>query len=259
LLSENWQECIAESIISEAKVHVRQHYLDNPISLLKDPRISLLIPFWISIFVDFGVDVKVVLSHRHPAQVAYSLESRDGIPYDSGILLWLNYTISSLKALSLVQKYAVINYDTVLSSPTKTVSYIAKRLEIPALKVDVDAVSTVDASEKNFHQCDLNLKSLSSIETLVESVVECLATFDSKKLGFIFEHWAKLHEKNDQWIELLNEHLHKLILTNGELHKLGEMHSYAQEVVRERDEKISFLEQSFLLRALRKLMYRGKH
>ena len=55
----------------------------------KDPRTVRLMPLWHQIFNDLKLAPKIVLCLRNPAQVARSLNSRDGIDVDIGEYRWL--------------------------------------------------------------------------------------------------------------------------------------------------------------------------
>jgi hypothetical protein len=65
--------------------------LDNALSgkrtwVLKDPRMSVLIDFWLPYLCERNVSFIHVV--RHPIEVANSLERRDGFPAERGLLLW---------------------------------------------------------------------------------------------------------------------------------------------------------------------------
>ena len=62
----------------------------------KDPRTSLTLPFWRRVLGD----QPLVLTYRHPAEVALSLESRDGLDPELGMALWSRYVRALLAAAS---------------------------------------------------------------------------------------------------------------------------------------------------------------
>jgi hypothetical protein len=59
----------------------------------KDPRTSLLLPFWRGVLGPHPV----VLVFRHPAEVARSVEVRDGHPPALGVALWSRYVRNALR------------------------------------------------------------------------------------------------------------------------------------------------------------------
>jgi hypothetical protein len=61
--------------------------------VIKDPRLSLLMPFWRTVFDSMGIEPVVIHTLRNPIEVARSLESRDKFLPSKGVLLWLRYTL----------------------------------------------------------------------------------------------------------------------------------------------------------------------
>lgn len=58
---------------------------------IKEPRLCLLLPIWRELF-----QVPVLIHiHRHPAEVASSLEKRNGVPRDAGLALWEGYVVAA--------------------------------------------------------------------------------------------------------------------------------------------------------------------
>lgn len=62
--------------------------------VIKDPRLCILLPVWLSVIDRSSCDVKIVFVNRHPAAVAGSLQARDGFSLFAGHLLWLYYFFS---------------------------------------------------------------------------------------------------------------------------------------------------------------------
>lgn len=61
--------------------------------VLKDPRLSVTLPFW----QPYLANARYVLCVRNPLAVARSLERRDRIPIRDGLRLWYQYTWLALK------------------------------------------------------------------------------------------------------------------------------------------------------------------
>jgi hypothetical protein len=70
---------------------VADHLSDAPTSGFKDPRVSLLLPFWRTVAV---ID-RTVQSLRHPVAVAGSLGTRDGFAAEHSAYLWLRYVTAA--------------------------------------------------------------------------------------------------------------------------------------------------------------------
>ena len=65
----------------------------------KDPRTARLLPLWHQIFDELRIEPKIVLCLRNPAQVARSLEQRDGLPAGLGEYRWYTYTAEIFRHL----------------------------------------------------------------------------------------------------------------------------------------------------------------
>ena len=90
----------------------------------KDPRLSLLLPFWRSVMEGLG---GVVVGVRHPSAVARSLHTRDGIPESHG--RWLFATHLARLARDLVETPSlVIDFDRLLTEPETVVNSVAEFL-----------------------------------------------------------------------------------------------------------------------------------
>ncbi len=65
------------------------------LAVLKDPRLCRLAPLVLPLLAAQGRQVKAVLIHRHPWEVARSLEQRNGFPPDLSLLLWLRHVVDA--------------------------------------------------------------------------------------------------------------------------------------------------------------------
>ena len=59
----------------------------------KDPRTARLLRLWQEIFNELDRQVKIVVCLRNPAEVARSLNERDGLPLDMGEYRWFRYMV----------------------------------------------------------------------------------------------------------------------------------------------------------------------
>jgi len=82
--------------------------------LLKDPRVTVLLPFWRSVFDDLEIAPRCVISVRHPFAVAGSLARRDGFPVEKSLLLWSAYMLAA-EAYTRDLPRAFAGYDQMLA------------------------------------------------------------------------------------------------------------------------------------------------
>ena len=82
--------------------------------LLKDPRVSILLPFWRTVLDELEVAARCVIPVRHPLAVAGSLERRNGFPPQKSVLLWSSYMLAA-EAYSRHLPRAFVSYDALLT------------------------------------------------------------------------------------------------------------------------------------------------
>lgn len=82
--------------------------------LMKDPRVSVLLPLWLTALEELGCTPRVVIPVRHPLEVAGSLAKRNGFPPEKSVLLWVAYMLAA-EAGSRHLPRAFVSYDGLLS------------------------------------------------------------------------------------------------------------------------------------------------
>lgn len=99
---------------------------------VKDPRFSVLLPFWLKVLSSLDVEPLFVMAVRHPSAVARSLQTglRGEIPDAQAYYLWL---INSIQALFYMAPYqsVVVAFDAMLENPTQELTRIALALSLP--------------------------------------------------------------------------------------------------------------------------------
>jgi O-antigen biosynthesis protein len=94
----------------------------SPAILIKDPRITILLPFWSRIFNELDAELFLFHIFRNPLSVAKSLEHRNGTPLQNGILLWYYYNLTFLSEVK--HRCNFISYQEMLEKPDETIRKI---------------------------------------------------------------------------------------------------------------------------------------
>jgi hypothetical protein len=97
----------------------------------KDPRTARLLPLWHQIFDELRLDPKIILCVRSPAQVARSLEERDGLPSDIGEYRWFAYTAEIFRHLRNFDT-CVIEYEAWFDDAADNLDRLTRFLGLPA-------------------------------------------------------------------------------------------------------------------------------
>lgn len=108
--------------------------------LLKDPRISILLPLWRRITDDKHCAVVIV---RDPLEVAASLTRRNGLPTLTGLALWAYYNRTMLHDLRGARVH-VCNYAELVENPGAVLTDFAASLRAwGELSEDVDITAAI--------------------------------------------------------------------------------------------------------------------
>jgi len=67
---------------------VAKEFVDSRAFVAKDPRITRLLPLWLELLDDLGIDPLVVIPFRNPMEVALSLMKRDRFSLERSLLLY---------------------------------------------------------------------------------------------------------------------------------------------------------------------------
>jgi hypothetical protein len=87
--------------------------LEGPV-VWKDPRVCLLLPYWLR---HIPQPVAAVFIWRSPLAVARSLQARDGLHLADGLALWERYNRSGLAGLAGVDTF-VTQYESIVEDPS---------------------------------------------------------------------------------------------------------------------------------------------
>ncbi|MGD0854049.1 MAG: hypothetical protein ABSA07_11940 [Acidimicrobiales bacterium] len=129
----------ADEFVDAARAVVSELF-ESDRYLLKDPRISLLLPLWRRITNDRDCAVVVV---RDPLEVAASLARRNGLPTLTGLALWAAYNRAMLRDLHGARVF-ICSYADLIESPAGVLTDLAASLRAwGQLSDDVDLTSAI--------------------------------------------------------------------------------------------------------------------
>ena len=176
-----------------------RHFGKFPLFVLKDPRFSILVPFWVSVLEEMGVRPVFVITSRNPAEVAGSLAHRDRFPIEKTELLWLMHTLAAEKS-TRGKPRVFIDYAQLLDNWKDCAARIGKALgvewptSIDAAAPKIDAMLCPDLR----HQCAAG-DELTSTSAWVSRTYEAIrAATDPLVVAWIEMQTAGRYEqKND--------------------------------------------------------------
>ncbi|MBX3482737.1 hypothetical protein [Phenylobacterium sp.] len=113
----------------------------NP--LMKDPRATVLLPFWRAILGQKRCAARCVIPVRHPLAVAGSLKRRDGFTDEKSVLVWSAYMLAA-EAYTRDLPRAFVGYDALLADWRAEVARIEAALGGPLPNLTAAAAREID-------------------------------------------------------------------------------------------------------------------
>ncbi len=139
-LNSSWDNVFRERNIGDNQSRLAIHaagikdildreFVSSKIFAIKDPRISILLPFWQNVLASLDILPSYIICIRHPLEVADSLRKRDGFSIEKGLLLWMKYMLAS-EYHSRKCKRVFVSFDDLLINPEKMAGHIQEVLEV---------------------------------------------------------------------------------------------------------------------------------
>jgi hypothetical protein len=248
---------------SKIKQLIAAEYSDQPLFVIKDPRISLLLPVWNAALDELGIGRHVVVCYRNPLEVAQSMRHRQTsfFPHecwdlDRGGLLWLRYMCAAERH-SRGSSRAFCDYADLLSDWRGTVRWLGATFAIDWPRWSVSVENEVDSflsSSLRHHEAHEPVSSLGRawqdwIEPVHQELLKSRrgsqvdpAVFDTAGAGFrsamrvLGRHLAGSDDRNAELgseIGSLRSQIAAqqgdLARRDGELAKAAELHAAARE------------------------------
>lgn len=113
--------------------------------LIKDPRVTILLPLWREALDGLGVAARCVVPLRHPLAVAGSLARRDGFAPQKSVLLWSAYMLAA-EAYSRDLPRVFVDYDRLLTDWRGEAARIERAHDAPLPKLGPKAARAIDAA-----------------------------------------------------------------------------------------------------------------
>jgi hypothetical protein len=123
-LPEGWEDDSGLPDRGAASKLLAAAYPRSGPSVWKDPRVSLLLPYWRKVL---HAPIAAVLVWRDPVAVARSLQRRNGTSLPYGVALWERYNRSAVANLAQTDTY-VLDYDAMIEDPASCVSGLSSWL-----------------------------------------------------------------------------------------------------------------------------------
>jgi hypothetical protein len=165
--------------------HLERIFAGAKAPLVKDPRLCLLLPGWMPWLESGLLRVEMVLTLRHPLEVASSLAKAQNLPIQEGLRLWLEHVLAA-ERISRGWPRVMVPFDALIQQPeaslNRCLSLLARKGESAALNRAASHFVLADLHrqrrtelEESVHR---ELHSIASARDLALAVHQCLASGD---------------------------------------------------------------------------------
>ena len=97
---------------------------------VKDPRLVYLFPLYEKILQELKINIKIIMPYRNPIEVANSLNKRDNMPMEKGMLLWA-YNFLLAEKLTRAYERIFVNFEDLIINTSEVITQISSKLSIP--------------------------------------------------------------------------------------------------------------------------------
>ncbi len=239
---------IAVETRQRAKAIVARGFGGGLVELVKDPRLCITLPVWLRACKELGVSARVCVIHRNTIEVANSLQKRDGFPLSYGFWLADNYQqfIDRIPLDGVLA--ASTNYDQLLRSPDRELGRLLDELALP-LRVDSGALGDAVQERLKHQHSDSERPGAEGVDVAgnVSLLGEMAVAFVDRGMRL-----TDLGEQHSHALAIIKERDGQLHELQRQMQLLGEHHTHAVSVVEERDAQLVVLNREIakLLREL---------
>lgn len=269
-----WLPPAHKSIRQRARHFLDTAFAGQQLCVMKDPRLCVLLPFWLHVAKKQGWRSVAVTVTRAPWEVAASLCKRDPLDESTANLLWLRYSREADRFSREIPRF-LVDYAAVLGDRSGLTDKMARVLGIhwpvdPEI-AEAAILREIDPSlrhqESRFSNSNIQISSLAA--RVYHRLIAPGGKDSDDSLDKLWEEFDGILEQcgllsdaavaaNSRLVDI-NGHLHKLGLEheaalrviserdaligelNSELKTLGTEHEHAQGVVKERDDQLAQL------------------
>jgi hypothetical protein len=109
---------------------------------IKDPRLCRTLPMWRQVALQKGIGIESVQIYRNPLEVAASLHTRNRLPLEHALDLWLRYNLEGLLHTRGLPR-ELLSFDALINHPVESLRQLAAlvRPAAPLNEMALQAVS----------------------------------------------------------------------------------------------------------------------
>jgi len=113
---KDWSDPILNPFREQLLTIIKEEFTDGSSILIKDPRISILLPFYLEVFQRLNIRPKFIICFRNPLAVALSLKMRNNLSFSRSFAIWMDHLLKAERFTRNNTRW-ILNYDDILKDP----------------------------------------------------------------------------------------------------------------------------------------------
>lgn len=227
---------------TEAAGVISRTFGDTGLIVLKDPRISRLLPIYLEALAEVDAAAHIVLMSRNPLAVARSLAVRNKFSVPFGALLWLRYMLDAERESRPVPR-SILRYEDLIADGAATAARLTREIgALPALDLkDIPAgIASFIAPGLQHQHADIS--ELAASADIPEIVHEAYTLFEALAAADDEDHRRaidRLHARFDEEMRRVGA------VAMGEIferqREYTHLHTYVSDRLKEREGELRSL------------------
>ncbi|WP_130471104.1 glycosyltransferase [Candidatus Magnetaquicoccus inordinatus] len=205
---EVWQSKAAKTCKEALAILLEQEFAQQALFVIKDPRLSRLLPLWLDLLAERQIEAACVLIVRNPLEVAASLQKRDGFSESKALLLWATHVLEAEHISRLLPRVRLF-YDDLLQNPRAVIAEIEKHLgAFPATQQAWPEIDRfLSAQYRHHHSSDQELQAEQRAPAWIQSTYEQLCRLNRSSEPVAESATSNLYYPLQELIEILTVQL----------------------------------------------------
>jgi GT2 family glycosyltransferase len=177
-LPEAWMQTkAAQQAMLELTEDIKKNFADGDFFVVKDPRISRLLPLWLRLLDDMLIEPIVVVPVRNPLEIAASLRKRDRFSLAKSLIMYLRSSLET-ELVSRGRRRLFVRYDQLLCDWSSFATRLAKLTDgrLPRARaasiIEINSFLSSDLRHNRFTRDQLS--NAVDIAPLVVEAFDCL-------------------------------------------------------------------------------------
>ena len=113
--------------VEELRVAIKSEFQYAETFSIKDPRLAFLFPIYKQVLNELDINIKIILPYRNPIEIATSLNKRNGMPLEKGLLLWAYHFLLAEK-FSRGYNRVFVEFDKLITDTSPVIDTISSKL-----------------------------------------------------------------------------------------------------------------------------------